>query len=1107
MKIANIKSLREKITITVAPVFIEGHSKLDIGMFGEIKVSDNKFINIHCNEKLYKLKVNNHFDYELIVKRTEKLNIVLGEVTNVFKNEMIQLEVLFCSRKISFPDGIIAVDERFIEHIRHKRLDLPKLKQNFSFKICGEEYFLIMTQNNYKSYNKKDDDGYIEGGQDTAPDIFSIIGDVGKLDIKKENSGKLFVSRLSTYKNATSIWLVHGELKISQVSSIERIVNKEDVDKIFNSGSAFITKWENYENEIGNRELENVRQLGALKINNVKQDGSKRADLYVDFGNQFSEWSSFRNQELSILVVEEIPEYASDDAFDYQTFCKNYCIDDLKNEFKVLNITESYITVDLNERLFPQNGYIIYSFYAIDVQVRRCKDAILKMKNGQSQIPYLGLLFDETNNEINAQLSKRKQKSNYKALSAIVKDKIFENEPTTNQIEAIEVALNSPDICLIQGPPGTGKTTVITAIVERLNEISDHRNGANGEILITAFQHDAVENAIMRLNRNGLNGLPTFKIGSRFDEREKAEKKNETEIYRWIGNIANEIRGNVPELKNIEEVKKLERQFEIYCDAPSEVNHGALLSLLSSFCSSSDKDLIDEVNKECNENKFSIAKGTMRFLRKLRTTALAYDDDGAEIASDILFELGHILTEQEKELIEKASIIENSKEVTKDFLNKLGEMKKQLLIKNAPISTYKRPKLNQQTVEIYNRTISEIRNNRLMAAEKTNNIQLKILANFLNTLESNPSSVYDVLRQNYQVSYASSIQQSAGSQLKKLKGIRKGDSVDLSYDTVIIDEAARSAPSDLFIAMVQAKGRIILVGDHRQLPHIVDDDIVRKISQNGENVESVNKAIYTDSLFKRLFERMKALESIDGIKRTVTLNKQFRTHPLLGDFCSNNFYKKYSEDEAYASPLPSSMFDQNLSDIANKAFVWIDVPHSVEKERKENGGGVTRKIEADTIKKYVSKWLAEDDKLTFGVITFYRKQADMLEKDILKDELKLYNTDGVERLRVGTVDKFQGMEFDIVLLSTVRSPYINKIKSKLDSGEAVEVNRIIGQSLGFIVVENRLCVSMSRQKKTLVVVGDSGLFAHDKLSEAIPAIKDFYKHCSGENGMVIPWKR
>lgn len=131
----------------------------------------------------------------------------------------------------------------------------------------------------------------------------------------------------------------------------------------------------------------------------------------------------------------------------------------------------------------------------------------------------------------------------------------------------------------------------------------------------------------------------------------------------------------------------------------------------------------------------------------------------------------------------------------------------------------------------------------------------------------------------------------------------------------------------------------------------------------------------------------------------------------------------------------------------------------------------------------------------------------MLENYILKDELERYNADGVERLRVGTVDKFQGMEFDIVLLSTVRSPDIKEIKNELDSRDAVHVNKIIGRSLGFIVIENRLCVSMSRQKRVLVIVGDSGLFAHDKLSEAIPAIKDFYKHCSGESGMVIPWKR
>lgn len=66
------------------------------------------------------------------------------------------------------------------------------------------------------------------------------------------------------------------------------------------------------------------------------------------------------------------------------------------------------------------------------------------------------------------------------------------------------MALNTPDIALIQGPPGTGKTTVITAILKRLNEIADPTGGMFGRDLVTAFQHDAVQNAIDRIEILGL---------------------------------------------------------------------------------------------------------------------------------------------------------------------------------------------------------------------------------------------------------------------------------------------------------------------------------------------------------------------------------------------------------------------------------------------------------------------------------------------------------------------------------------------------------------------------------------------------------------------------
>ena len=86
----------------------------------------------------------------------------------------------------------------------------------------------------------------------------------------------------------------------------------------------------------------------------------------------------------------------------------------------------------------------------------------------------------------------------FPALTLKVRDKLFsEHPPTPQQEEAIRVALNTPDIAVIQGPPGTGKTKVIEAIVERLNEELDILGAGAGQILVTGYQHDAVENALL----------------------------------------------------------------------------------------------------------------------------------------------------------------------------------------------------------------------------------------------------------------------------------------------------------------------------------------------------------------------------------------------------------------------------------------------------------------------------------------------------------------------------------------------------------------------------------------------------------------------------------
>ena len=128
--------------------------------------------------------------------------------------------------------------------------------------------------------------------------------------------------------------------------------------------------------------------------------------------------------------------------------------------------------------------------------------------------------------------------------------------------------------------------------------------------------------------------------------------------------------------------------------------------------------------------------------------------------------------------------------------------------------------------------------------------------------------------------------------------------------------------------------------------------------------------------------------------------------------------------------------------------------------------------------------------LSFGVISFYKAQAELIKKQLGKI------TDDDKKLRIGTVDSFQGMEFDVVVLSMVRT-FPQKWTPKDDNRE-----KQARGLFGHLCLYNRLNVSMSRQKKLLVVAGDSGLLQNDLAAEFIPGLVDFHKLCQTEGRIL-----
>lgn len=91
-------------------------------------------------------------------------------------------------------------------------------------------------------------------------------------------------------------------------------------------------------------------------------------------------------------------------------------------------------------------------------------------------------------------------------------------KPTEKQALALDCALNTPDLAIIIGPPGTGKTQVIAALQRCLGERAEKQNIA-AQVLVSSFQHDAVDNA---LERSDVFGLPGARVGGKHGESDQA---------------------------------------------------------------------------------------------------------------------------------------------------------------------------------------------------------------------------------------------------------------------------------------------------------------------------------------------------------------------------------------------------------------------------------------------------------------------------------------------------------------------------------------------------------------------------------------------------------
>lgn len=928
---------------------------------------------------------------------------------------------------------------------------------------------------------------------------------------------KLYVEKIGKRKqNVPMMRMAEGTLEFFDHNSILSKKVKETLE----STKGYLDLWNQYAEQEGNLLLEEVRKVGLINVNRGAATFDSEG-IHLPYSGLIKEAEELITNDTYLFFSDEIPVYLADREMtwsDYRTLSKEasqigYSINK-GVQVRVNKRKNGGFIIETEDGHLPEQKYVSLSILGDERQISRREDARKRIAEGKAANPALGLILEgQLTEELGAYSTRKK----IMPLSSFVKDKIFRYDPTETQKRAIDIALNTPDIAIIQGPPGTGKTTVITAIIERLNELCDKREKVNGQVLITSFQHDAVRNVIERLR---INSLPTIKFGKQERDGEE-DLTRERVIEEWCEEYIARLNERNPELIETEKRNRLSRLHNMYLVYPGDKNALEFLQCAKEI--NTDVGLDKKISRMIESRSVSGGDRTSELLmliRRLRTTKDGFMDDGADNADYLLQNLEDMginqgIPENRKvfDILDEAAMC-YGKEPSEELLGKLCDVKTYLLDKCVPKPSYKKEVPDEEISKIYKQINQSVK--------KHQDEKAAILADLLKELRTNRSEVERSL-EHYLFVYSATTQQSEGIEIKEAKGINKYSDEHPEYETVIVDEAARVSPADLMIPLAQAKKRIILVGDHRQLPHIYDEEVFESMKENGETVDMNN---IKKSMFEYLLEKARDLEKIDNVPRTVVLDAQYRMHPMLGEFVNEVFYKP--NDEQFASPLPASNYQQFISK-KTLPLEWYDFPDKYGKEHKE-GTSRVRDCEADFIVEKIEYYmnLEEGKELSYGVITFYSEQVKSIKRK-LKNKLG----DDAKRVRVGSVDAFQGMEFDVIFLSVVRSndrspmvridknskpepinyEYLEKYKDvdrKQIDKKSTEYkewesyrDKVGMQNYGFLISENRLCVSLSRQKKLLIVVGNTEMFCKDKWGRiaeiCVPGMKKLYELCKGED--------
>jgi intron-binding protein aquarius len=314
-------------------------------------------------------------------------------------------------------------------------------------------------------------------------------------------------------------------------------------------------------------------------------------------------------------------------------------------------------------------------------------------------------------------------------------------------------------------------------------------------------------------------------------------------------------------------------------------------------------------------------------------------------------------------------------------------------------------------------------------------INTDLMTNYIESMfkEIEEVRTFEILRNNYERgNYLLTTQAKIVAMTCTYAALKRKEFIrlDFEYDNIIVEEAGQILEVETFIPLLLQENktnesrlkRVILIGDHNQLPPIVRNNAYRSYSKMDQ------------SLYTRFIRT--------GVP-TINLNWQGRSRPTMVDLYRWR-YNDLNDLDVVKTGLYGTM---NPGFNYEYQFINIDA-----KEYTPTPYFYQNLNEAEYIvATYMYMCLKGYDPNKITILTTYKGQKFLI-KDIIKQKCE-WNPQFKTPHKITTVDKYQGRQNDYILLSLVRT-----------------------KNVGHIRDVRRLVVALSRARLGLYVFGYYGLF-------------------------------